>query len=519
MSRAVLGLLLAALVLRDPTAIAAEPGVLRVGIAAIPTSIDPASAVDGPVPFIARQVFDTLVRYTDGGSDVEPALATQWSVSRDALVWSFRLRDGVRFHDGTPLTAQRVVDSLDRVIRPGHPQAPVVNAAAFRLLRGAPGVIKEVRAADNRTVQIALVLPYAPLLSVLAHPALSIVLPVAAEGESKPSFHGTGPFAVTELVPGRITLDARPGHWAGGPRVARIVFTEAPDGPQAAAALDAQALDLFFPAGGPPRQSGAQSVPSWRIGYLALQTEKEPFSRVKVRRAIAAALDPASISLAMGAAAVPLHGFLPIGLWGRREGSAILDGSAERARKLLAESGARRGSAPPFLVADGDKRPDMVRAAEAVRASLAAVDFPVTVQPEPLEAAQALLRTGEHVLALVETRAEAGDPHFLLYPLSTAEGASKGPKASNYSFYRNNRLDDLLIRASQLSFRPERQKLYLRAQNILAEDLPWIPVYARLNWAVARPEVRNLKLHPSGNHRLDRVSLDPAAPAAAAPTR
>ena len=149
----------------------------------------------------------------------------------------------------------------------------------------------------------------------------------------------------------------------------------------------------------------------------------------------------------------------------------------------------------------------MVRAGEAIRAALAAADLPVTVQPESLETAHTLLQAGEHALALVEERAEVGDPHFLLYPLSTTEGAVKGPRASNFSFYRNRRLDDLSIRASQLSFKPERQKLYIRAQAILAEDLPWVPIYVRLHWAVARPEVRNLRLHASGNHRLDRVTL------------
>jgi peptide/nickel transport system substrate-binding protein len=517
MSCAVLGFLLSVLVLGVPERGLAEPGSLRVGLPALPPSLDPASALEGPVPLVARQVFDTLLRYTDGGSDVEPALAVQWSVSRDGLVWTFRLREGVRFHDGTPLTSQHVVDSLERLIRPGHPNAPAVNAAAPRLLRGVPGVVKEIRVPDARTVQIALVQPYAPLLAVLAHPALSIVLP-SPPGEGKAPFQGTGPFAIAEMTPERIVLEARPGHWAGGPRVGRLVFTTAPDASQAAAALDAQALDLFFPAGAPPRQSGAVSVPGWRIGYLALQTEKEPFSRGKVRRAVATAIDPASISLAVGAAALPLRSFVPTSVWGRRDGPMILEGSPERAKKLLAESGLRRSTPPTLLVADGDIRADMVRAAEAIRASLAAADFAVAVQPESIETAQTLLRAGEHVLALVEERAEAGDPHFLLYPLSTAEGAVKGPRASNFSFYRNPRLDDLLIRASQLSFKPERQKLYVRAQAMLAEDLPWIPIYVRLHWAVARPEVRNLRLHASGNHRLDRVTLEAPA-AASAPSR
>jgi len=111
-------------------------------------------------------------------------------------------------------------------------------------------------------------------------------------------------------------------------------------------------------------------------------------------------------------------------------------------------------------------------------------------------------------LALVETTVVGGDPHLFLFPLSTSEGAAKGPRALNYSFYRNPRLDDVLVRASQLSFRAERARLYQRAQALLADDLPWLPIYVRLVWGVARPEVRNLRLHPSGVHRLNNVSLD-----------
>src|SRR5258706_15372569 len=93
-------------------------GTVRVGRGRVPASLDPATTLEGPVSVIARQIFDTLVQYRDVTSDIEPGLAAQWSVSRDGLVWTFRLREGVRFHDGTVLTAQHVVESLDRVIQP-----------------------------------------------------------------------------------------------------------------------------------------------------------------------------------------------------------------------------------------------------------------------------------------------------------------------------------------------------------------------------------------------------------------
>jgi peptide/nickel transport system substrate-binding protein len=487
----------------------AQGGALRVGLPTVSSTLDPATALDGPVSVIARQMFDTLVQYREVGSDIEPGLATQWSVSRDGLTWTFRLRDGVRFHDGTVLTAQHVVESLDRVIQPSAPNAPSPNAAS-RLVRGTPGVVKEVRAADPRTVQISLTLPYAPLPAVLAHPAFSIVL----AGSVGQRWVGTGPFALTEASAGRVVLDAHPAYWGGTPRSSRLVFLEIGDGARAESMLDAQTIDVALLDTAPDRSAGVLSVPGWRMGYLALQTEKEPFNRVKARQAVAAALDPAQIAPAVGTVGVPLLSFLPLGVWGRRD-KPVMEANTANAKRLLADAGLSRVSAS-LLVTDAAKRLDQQRLGEAIRASLATAGISVPIQAEPPETVLQLARNGQHQMVVLEARVEAGDPHFLLYPLSSSEGASKGANAFNMSFYRNRTLDDLLIRASQVSFRPERQRLYTRAQRILAEEVPWIPLYVRLHYAAVRPEVRNLRLHPSGNPRLDRVWADqvtaPATP-------
>ena len=500
-----------ALVLTLAGAAGAQGGVLRVGLSSVPAALDPATTLEGPVSVIARQIFDTLVQYRDVTSDIEPGLAAQWSVSRDGLVWTFRLREGVRFHDGTVLSAQHVVESLDRVILPSAAHAPSPNMAAPRLIRGTPGVVKEVKAMDARTVRISLLLPYAPLPAVLAHPAFSIVL-ASSVGQR---WVGTGPFALTEASLGRVVLDANPGYWGGPPRSTRLIFLDSGEDPRGEAMLEAQAVDVLLTSAAPSRPAGAQSIPSWRVGYLALEAEREPFSRLKARQAVAAALDPGLLAPAVAPAGVPLLSYLPLGVWGRRDGSPVLEANPANAKRLLAEAGFPRGTSAGLLISDGDQRPDQARVAEAIRASLATAGIAVPIQVEAPEAALQLARTGQHQMTLLEARVEAGDPHFLLYPLTSSEGATKGPAAVNLSFYRNRTLDDLLVRASQVSFRPERQRLYARAQATLAEEVPWVPLYVRLHWASARTEVRNLRLHPSGNPRFDRVWIDapPAAPA------
>jgi peptide/nickel transport system substrate-binding protein len=493
-----------------PVNVAAQisPGLarreVRLGLAGVPAALDPASAVEGPVPLISRQVFDTLVTYRADSTDVEPALATRWTVSRDGLVWSFTLREGVRFHDGAPLLAADVTASFERHLKPEAVAGAPVWAT---LLRGVPGVVKEVRAADARTVQFRLVQPYAPLLTVLAHPGFGIARPTIAP-DGSPRLIGTGPYRVVDATPGRLSMEAVANHWSGGARAERLVFLEVGTDEHAEAEMDARSLDVWFPAGPPRRADGALSVPGLRIGYLAFQTEKEPFSRKQIRQAIAAAIDPAVLSLSLDRAAVPLPSFLPIGVWARREGSPVLGGTKNAVAGLLAEGGWTRGFRPTLLAAGDTTAPALPRAVESLQLLLEAVEIPLQVRIEPEATGRAAREKGEHDLVLAEAAVDGGDPHLLLYPLSTSEGASKGTPASNFSFYRNPRLDDLLIRASQLAFRPERQRLYQRAQATLANEVPWLPLYVRLLWAVTRPEVRGLRLHPTGFHRLTAVSLD-----------
>ncbi|HEU5320369.1 MAG TPA: hypothetical protein VFX28_06185, partial [Methylomirabilota bacterium] len=219
-------------------------------------------------------------------------------------------------------------------------------------------------------------------------------------------------------------------------------------------------------------------------------------------------LDPAGIGAALERAAVPLPSFLPTGVWARREGSPVVGGTRESVRTLLREGGWPKGFTPTLIAPSETAPVNVTRLAETLQQMLGASDIPVLLRLEPADVVRAALQGGEHEMALVEAPVTGGDPHLLLFPLSTSEGAIRGAKALNYSFYRNPRLDDTLVRASQLSFRVERAKLYQRAQALLASELPWIPIYVRLEWGVARPEVRNLRLHPSGFHRLSGVTLE-----------
>jgi peptide/nickel transport system substrate-binding protein len=466
--------------------------------------MDPVLAADGPAAILARHLFDSLVQYREMSTDIEPALATRWAVSSDGLTWTFALREGVRFHDGSPLVAGDVVASLDR-----HLKADEAHAAAgvwAPLLRGVPGVVQEIRVIDARTLKIVLRQPYAPLLTVLAHPGLAVHRRATVDGV--PRFIGTGAYRVVDVSPGRIALEAVSGHWSGGQRAERVVFLDVPTDEHAEAELTARALDVWLPAGPPRRADGALSAPGLKIGYLAFQTEKEPMSRRPVRQAVAAALEPVGIGTALDRNAVPLPSFLPPGVWARREGSPVLGGTRDAVKRLLAEGGWPKGFKPTMLVTDTAAPVPLPKLAATIQTMLGAADIPIQRRVEPPNVTRAALQAGDYDLALAEAVVGGGDPHLFLFPLSTSESAAKGPRALNYSYYRNPRLDDVLIRASQLAFRPERERLYQRAQAMLAAELPWIPLYVHLQWAVARADVRGFRLHPTGFHRFNGVTLD-----------
>jgi peptide/nickel transport system substrate-binding protein len=501
-----LALILVAFLSALPAFLAAQTRrEVRVGVVGVPAMLDPAAGLDGTVPIIARHVFDTLLTYREGSTDVDAGLATKWTVSRDGLTWTFALRDNARFHDGAPVTATDVAASFTRHLKPEVEVAPGLAWAA--LLRGHPGVIKEVRASDSRTVQIVLQQPYAPLLTVLAHPALGVARRITVDGVSR--LIGSGPYRVVDTSPGRIALEAVPGHWAGPTRNERLVFLEVATNEHAEAEFDARSLDVWFPPGPPRRVEWALSAPGLRVGYLAFQTEKEPFSNKRVRQAVATALDPSVIAVALERAAVPLQSFLPFGVWSRREGSPILGGARSQVKKLLAEGGWPAGFKPTLVAAGENGEVNAGKVAEAIALMLGAADIPVNVRIETGPGARASLQGGDYDIVLTEAAVTGGDPHLFLFPLSTSEGVAKGPRLLNFSFYRNPRLDDALIRASQLAFRAERHRLYQRAQAMLAEEMPWIPVYVRLQWAVVRPDVKGLRLHPTGLHRLDGLTLLP----------
>ena len=496
---------LVALLALSRVADAAPAGDFHLGLPRVPASLDPAEATAPSDLLALRLLYEGLVTFGERG-DVEPALATTWAVSRDGLVWTFRLRQDVPLHDGAPLGADEVVAALAERI--SADEAPESAPAWVRPFRGAGRFVREVRRGDGASVQVVLAQPYAPLLALLAHPALAVSVP--RTGGSRV---GTGPYRATELTSDRLVMEAAPAWRGEPPRSARLTLHAVAD--------DAAALAGFGPGGplhaallsAPPVWAavGLQvvSVPTWRVGLLALRADRGLTSRKTVRQAVALALDPGLIRPALGRWAAPYGGWLPPGAWAARDAGAPPFDPA-RARRLLAQV-APIDPTLTLLASDQVSGPEAASLADAVRLSLGAAGFRVRVRLEPPDAAESAARQGAAELTLHEETLEVNDPDVLFRRLVAADGATSG-SATNVAFFRSPLVDGMLARASQLGFRPERFRLYQRLQGLLAEELPYVPLYVRLQWLVARPDVQGVRLDPGGLHRLERMGLEPPPP-------
>src|SRR5215813_6218178 len=210
-----------------PTASPAQTprDVLVVGMEAEPPGLDPGQALGLHTLRVTAEIFETLVATAPDSTDVAPGLAESWTTSADGLAWTFKLRRGVRFHDGTPLDANAVKFTFDRIIDPGHPHA---KSGKWTFVTGYLSSVKSVDVLDPLTVRLNLKYPTASLLALLALPNCAIVSPTAfakapADFDTKPV--GSGRYRFESWDRGtRLVLRRNDDYWGAKGKPARLVY-------------------------------------------------------------------------------------------------------------------------------------------------------------------------------------------------------------------------------------------------------------------------------------------------------
>lgn len=496
------------------TASRRDPGTVVVGRPADAISLDPGRVTDNESAEICEQIYEALLHYQPGSDRIEPGLAESWTTSEDGLTWTFELRKGVEFHDGTPLTAEAVVFSLERQRDPEHPfHGPDATRLTFRYWENIYKNIRKVEATGPLTVRITLDRRYAPFEANMAMFPVTIVSPTAVakyKGEFYRHPVGTGPFRFAEWEDGRIVLERNDNYWGEKPAIERLVFRAMPDGRERLIGLEAGAIDVAYSILPEELQYvelhpelDLHRAPANNVAYLAMNTLRSPFDDLQVRRAVNLAINKEPIvKLAFQGMAVMANGPLPPSQWGYHDVGARYPYDVDAARAALAKA-AERGVFDPeteyrLFVPNAPRPylPDPQAVAQVIQANLAAAGMKVDIVAQSMKAHTESAENGEHHLALYGWVGDNGDPDNFLYTLLDQDNTNLG-LARNVAFFRNQSVHELLIAAQQTFSRPERERIYERAQVIIAEQAPWVPLAHSQVVVAARRDVSGIVVTPS----------------------
>ncbi len=501
-ARAVLGAgLLAGLLAFAPPGHAGTGGAVTIGIPLEPPNLDPsATSAEATENVVYANVFEGLTRIEEDGS-VAPALARDWLISADGLRYRFRLRPGVRFHDGTPLTAADVRFSLDRARAAGS-RNPLHD-----LLQP----IRDVRADDELSVTIDLDRPLADLLTYLGWGNLVIMSPAsAARAASAPV--GTGPFRFREWRKGdSIVLERNPTYWGPPALLERVTFRVVPDATTALAALLAGDVDAFSNFTAPENLATLAKDPRFTVAVgstegetlLAINNARPPFDDLRVRRALAHAVDrQAIIQGAMYGYGQPIGSHFPPHDPDYIDLTQRYPHDPAAARALLAQAGFPHGFdatlrlPPPYYAR---------RSGEIIAAELAEVGIRVHIQNiEWAQWLEQVFKNRDFDLTIV-SHTEPMD-----YDIYARPGYYFGYSSPHYAA--------LLDSLSRTRDRGERHRLLCDVQRQLSEDCVNVFLFELPKLGVWRRDLHGLwRESPIQGIDMTRAYLEAPVSAAATP--
>ncbi|MEW6045150.1 MAG: ABC transporter substrate-binding protein [Bacillota bacterium] len=484
-------------------------GVLRLWMTEDPPTLDVQIDTRFSVYNRARDLFNTLLRYSKDGYRLEPELlASMPTVSADGLTYTFTLRSGVRFHDGTPLRSSDVKYTFERLLTPATKSPntwilePVVGAK--EMLEGKAQQLAGLEIIDELRFRIRLSYPYAPFLSQLAMPPVSIYPEKAARaaGENwglQPI--GTGPFRFKEWRRGeRLVFERNAGYFEKPyPYVDRLEFRIVPDEATGILEFEAGNFDItgipdadFERLTRDPRwKPYIVSQSSLNTYYYMLNVKIPPLNDARVRKAIAMAIDREALvnQLLTGRARVA-NSFVSPGIPGQKD-LEVYPYNPQEARRLLAEAGYPNGFSIETWQTSSET---WLRRNEAIQAMLRQVGIDVKIVQ--VDSASYRQARGQGNIPIIQGNwwADFPDPDNYLYVFFHST------QSRNYSSnYADPQVDAWLERARTLTNFDERARLYQQAERkIVVDDVAVVPLWHLQDFAIVQPWVHDYFLHPSG---------------------
>lgn len=459
-------------------------------------TLDPHATNDQPSSRVAVQIYSQLVE-TDKDMNIVPGLAESWEKLDDTTT-QFKLRKGVKFHNGEELKASDVKFTLDAMVA-SPTVAHIVSAVAA------------IDVVDDYTVNIRTTDPFGPLLYHLSHTAASILSEkaVTAAGD-KYGQHpvGTGPYQFVDWQVGdRITLKAFDDYYGGKQEIPNVVFRNIPEGTNRAIALETGEVDIAYDLEPIDKKTVTAKETlklveeeSFSVAYLGFNTKKAPFNNVKVRQAISYAINSDDIidAVLMGAGA-PSNS--PIGpkVFGHNPEIPRYQQNFDKARALLAEAGYPDGFKTSIWTNDNPVR---VQISQVVQAQLRQIGIDMSIDVVEWGAFLDGTSRGDHDMFIMGWVTVTGDADYGLYALfhSTTHGG-----AGNRSFYSNPEVDGLLAKARTSTDVQEREELYRQLQVTLQTEVPTFSIYDQFQNVGIQRNVEGFSMAPAGHHKLRGV--------------
>lgn len=466
-------------------------GVLVFGKGQPAIALDPGIIDEGGSSSVVTQIFESLLTYKPGTTEIVPHLAESYSFSSDGKAISFKLRRDVKFHDGTKMDADAVIFSFERQHDRNHPYHQYGPWRHWNSKRWSDrydddgnliseGFVKAIRKIDDYTVTIEFRDVDASLLSDFVTYFTAIVSPTAVKkhGEDfKSNPVGTGPFKLIEWRKDDITiLQKFDDYWGKKPYIDRLIYRIYPDTAARAMALQTGEVDIID---APDRDNLEQlmrqpgikilEIEGLTVGYVAINVENPPYDNVKVRRALNHAINKEEIIQGVyGVLGQSETLPMPPSLWGYNDSITPYEYNPAKAKQLLAEAGYPNGFKMELFAMNVSRpyNPNALRVAEIMQAQFKEVGIEAEIMSYEIGTYWDKVDAGEFDLAMTGWSGSA-DPDSFLYRLFT-EGYL------NSSRWIHQEYIDIVTEAKRVMDQDERTKLYKKAQQILHDEAPII---------------------------------------------
>ena len=464
-------------------------------------SLDPHKGNDGFSLRVNKQIYSRLVE-ANGSMEIVPGLAKSWK-QIDSKTVEFKLREGVKFHNGEEFKAEDVKFSFERMMN--SPRISFVLPP-----------IKEVEVVDDYTVRIVTTNSFGPLMAHLSHPALAIVNKKAVEkwGEDYGSHPvGTGPYKFLSWDAGdKITLERNDDYFQDKAQFKKLIFRSIVEESSRTIALETKEADIALGIGALDKEMIVKNKdlillekPSISYNYIGFNNDKDLFKNKDLRLAINYAIDnKALIDVVLnGAGKVSTSPIAP-GVFGFTDKTKPYGYDLEKAKEYMKKSGVAPGTKIKLTVFEGNSN---TQVAEIVQAQLREIGIDMEIESLEVGTFWQYTASGKHDMFLGSWGCVTGDADYGLYAMyhSSAKGAP-----GNRAFYGNPRVDELLDLGKETIDPARREEIYEEVQKLIVEDAPDVMLYNRVLGVGMQSDLTGLELHPVTLHDFYPVKVKAA---------